>query len=681
MKSKNILLCGAFSLMIFFVFRSWFVNTEILGGDWPYFSQEAINNFPSLPPSWSGTHGNGFGGTIITYGLDTYLYSTGWFFSQILHIPWVIVYKFFWFGMFLFLSIFSSIFLIRTALSKTVLWQKLLGAFLYTANTYILLVTSGGQMGVALAYGIAPLVLAIFMKSMDSFTGTKEEWQSRIKLSLLSGLILSLQILFDFRFAYMTMFAVVLYYLFTMSRQRVAKLFFSLVIPVGISVLLHLFWILPLLVFRQNPTASLDSVYTSVASLQFFSFATFENSLGLLHPNWPENIFGKVAFMKPEFLLLPLLAFSSLLFLTKDVKKNILFFALLSLFGAFLAKGAQAPFGQLYIWAFEHIPGFVMFRDPTKWYLLIALSYSVLIPFALKRIFSIISNTAKFSIKPKIFNLQNIFVVLLISYFFYLIHPAFFGQLGRTFQSHTVPQEYVQLRDKLGTEKSFYRTLWVPRQSRFTYNSYTHPSVEADPLFHATNAAEFSQRLHDPKTQSLLSNRSIKYVIVPYDSLGEIFVKDRKYDPAQPKAYTDELQKITWLSPVDEFHDLAVFQIKQYKDHLFLEKGEFLYRQKNSDLYHVAVVSLRRNNLFFSENYHPSWELHVGDKKIFPQKTPDGLMRFAIPAGEYQGELIFVQRDWYSIGFIISFSSFIILLGVYFMLQYKDFLIYLRNTF
>ena len=72
------------------------------------------------------------------------------------------------------------------------------------------------------------------------------------------------------------------------------------------------------------------------------------------------------------------------------IKKQIRFFLILSLLGVFLAKGSNEPFGQIYIWLFEHIPGFVMFRDPTKWYMLIAVSYSVLIPYSIYKIVNII---------------------------------------------------------------------------------------------------------------------------------------------------------------------------------------------------------------------------------------------------------------------------------------------------
>ena len=167
-----------------------------------------------------------------------------------------------------------------------------------------------------------------------------------------------------------------------------------MIIPLFGLIALHAFWILPAILTHQNPLEQLGSAYSTTGAVKFFSFAALENALSLLHPNWPENLFGKTYFMKPEFLGLPILAYISLLFIstkekTKEQKKTVqyvLYFALLALIAAFLAKGANDPFGEIYLWMFTNIPGFGVFRDSTKWYVLIAISYSLLIPFSLKHL-------------------------------------------------------------------------------------------------------------------------------------------------------------------------------------------------------------------------------------------------------------------------------------------------------
>ena len=147
---------------------------------------------------------------------------------------------------------------------------------------------------------------------------------------------------------------------------------------------------LPSFISRRNPIEDLGLAYSSLEAVKFFSFAKLEDTIGLLHPNWPENVFGKVGFPKPEFFILPLLAFCSLFFIKneeKNKRKYILYFIVLGLLGIFLAKGTNEPFGVIYLWMFNHIPGFVMFRDPSKWYILIVISYSMLIPYSISKIY------------------------------------------------------------------------------------------------------------------------------------------------------------------------------------------------------------------------------------------------------------------------------------------------------
>src|SRR5258708_11768738 len=118
--------------LLFLIYYPWFFHNLIIGGDWPFFYQESVNSFSFFPSVWNYAQNNGLGGQSITYALDSYLYFTGWFFSAFLHIPLPIVYKIVWFGLFLIISSFSSIFLFKTIFPKSILWQQLFASFFYT---------------------------------------------------------------------------------------------------------------------------------------------------------------------------------------------------------------------------------------------------------------------------------------------------------------------------------------------------------------------------------------------------------------------------------------------------------------------------------------------------------------------------------------------------------------------
>lgn len=661
-----------FLIVITLIYRHWIFSFEIIGGDWPYFANESLRNFMGLF-SWEAFRGNGLGGINSAYFIQAYL-SLTIFISSTLRIPWVIVYKIFWFGMFIFLSILSMAYLSGKILPQRSKWAAYLACSLYLVNTYILMVTGGGQMGVALSYSVAPLVLASFMDT-----------DKVLKKSLISGLFAGIQIALDPRLAFITLSAVIIYFVIYSVNHLMNKngnkalllvFFYKLGIPGIIALLLNAYWILALLIFKQNPVKDLGSAYSSVAALKFFSFATFSNTVGLLHPNWPENIFGKVGFMKAEFIFLPILAYSSLFFIKKQ--KNILLFASLGLIGTFLAKGANPPFGQIYEWAFTHLAGFIMFRDPTKWYLLIALSYSILIPFSIEQIYLWLSSKLKaqssspqFKIKK---NLPNVFLIFFISYLLFLIRPAWSGQLGGTFKEHIVPNDYIKLKNLLSSDKAFYRTLWLPRIQRFGFVTNNHPAIEATYLYNATNSAQLARHINDKSAEEKLSDLSIRYVIIPYDSLGEIFIKDRKYNEREYKIFVQVLDNIRWLKKVKGFEKIQVYELAKYTDHFMLSDGGTIdYEMVDPTHYRITFSTYKPASLVFVENYSPYWILKDNDKIIHSTKTQNGLNSFKLEKkGKYNADISYTPQAYYNYGLALSVASFIIIFVSLTMINRKN---------
>jgi hypothetical protein len=452
---------------------------------------------------------------------------------------------------------------------------------------------------------------------------------------------------------------------------------FGYVLPSIFLSLLHAFWILPTVLVHANINSEFGSVFTSTNAVQYFSFAKFENTLGLLHPNWPENIFGKTYFMRPEFLLLPILAFGSLLFIKpleklREQNRSILFFVLLGLVGIFLAKGAQDPFGGVYLWMFDHVPGFVMFRDPTKWYLLIALSYSVLIPFTLSKIYGWLQTKTKFSIfsyqfpiKSKIFNFQNAFVIISVFYLLFLILPALLGQLGGTFKAHTIPWEYQKFSSDLESEKSFGRVLWVPSPQQNAFSSPFHSKISSIDLFQKTNTKDILQEFRKSSTLKLLQGIGVKYVVVPYDSEKEIFLKDRKYDPQQYTAAVHSLQLIPWLKQVSGYGQLAVFEVSNPHEHFWLgnTNRQVSYQFVSPTEYTVSVNSVKKGDkLIFAEGYNSHWILKTTTGNVGSQPYQKVLNSFVIPIdGSFTGRVIFTPQKWVEIGIWISSITMFVL--------------------
>lgn len=495
---KKILFC-LFLLIIILVFRSWIISSGTLSaGDWPYLYAENIREFSWLPDPrflWLAPYYQIFTKILFQIGLS-----------------WEAIERVAWFLPFIVISAFSSYRLTKS----------LLGALIYTTNTYALMVVGGGQMGVALAYGLAPLILRLLINLIDhpASNGSIKYQILNIKYVFTASIGLATQVMFDPRISAITLVAAVLYALFIVGYKRIV----AFIVPVVLTIIVHLYWIVPFLAGGKEFASRL--INATADSVQYLSFGSFSQSLSLLHPNWPENIFGKTYFLRPEFLILPIIAFVALLFAKKEPK--VYFFALLGLVGVFLAKGANEPFGSVYLWLFDHVPGFVVFRDPTKFYILIAIAYSFLIPWSLKKS-------------------KYIFPLVFIAFWTFSIRGAVIGQIGGTFRPMSVPQQYLKLKDFIENDQRSFSTLWVPKRQRFAFSSETHPALEAQEL---------------PKNLNELKQNNVKYVIVPFDSRGEIFLTDRKFDENLYREFLDFATSQERLFRVDLFGPIGVFAIK-----------------------------------------------------------------------------------------------------------------------
>ncbi|OGG28610.1 hypothetical protein A2971_02810 [Candidatus Gottesmanbacteria bacterium RIFCSPLOWO2_01_FULL_46_21] len=439
--------------IIGFIYLPWLTLRPLSAGDWPYLFTENIRAFSWFPEArflW----------------LAPYYQIITKFVVTVVGIRWEVAEKLLWFLPFIILSAFSSYRAFRS-------WISVL---IYTTNTYILMIVGGGQMGVAMAYAIAPLVF-----------------------SRLSFFLIVIQAMFDPRIALLTIVAALF-----VTRPKVKKLLFVLF---GVFVI-HLYWIIPMIFSPSVLGERLSDA--SAGMLKFLSFASFSQTISLLHPNWPENIFGKVYFMQPEFLVIPTIAFSAFLFGSE--KGKAIPYGLLALVGAFLAKGTQEPFGGIYTWLFTYVPGFWLFRDSTKFYLLVALAYAYIIP------------------KSKV---PSILIVLLWAI---LIRQALTHELTGTFQPKPIDPEYIKLKELiLSSEKS--SSFWVPSVSRYAFFSTEHPAI----------AGQIGPE---------------GYIIVPWDSRGEIFLTERQYDDTLRQEYIASVSALPNLQRDPAFTKLAVWKIR-----------------------------------------------------------------------------------------------------------------------
>lgn len=647
-------------LIIFTVYSPWIFHKEIIGGDWPYYYKEMLQEARVFTPLWQN-YENLIGGVSPNFPLLFFQNLIISLFVNFFHLSWSLVSKLFFFFLFIVLSIVSSFRLSSMIFSKKQVLAKVLTVFIYLTNSYILLIAGGGQIGIMLSYALAPLVMAQFISFVEKIRDNLKE--QILKESLTLGLLLAMAIMFDLRIAYLTLLICGFYLLFnrlSILRQKYFTFLFYSLISFLVVIGLHFFWLFP---FIKYNLLQLPKGLLSQDAFTFFSFADFSHTLSFLHPNWPENIFGKVDFMKPEFILIPIIVFLSLFLINKgQKKKEILFFILLGLVGSFLAKGKNLPLGEINTWLFVNIPGMNFFRDSTKFFLLIAISYSIIIPYSLERITSSLSQMEKtrFKVFPFLY-------FLFILYWLFLIQPTLKGQLMGTFKAETVPAEYLTLKNFIINQPQFFRILWFPNLPRFRFYNDTHPMITAADLFGTSEQEKMVDILKQKESQKLLSDLGIKYLIIPYDSEREIFITDRKYDAQKRKSVEAEIDKITWLKKI-ESGKISVYENPIFNNHFWLDKGGIAEIQTMSNSnYKLKINPQNTNTLFFSDSYNPGWVAVVNNQAIHSNKTNEGLNSFLLPNNISMVQVYFLPQRSIVFSYLVSITIFLII--VFYLLR------------
>jgi len=265
--------------------------------------------------------------------------------------------------------------------------------------------------------------------------------------------------------------------------------------------------------------------------------------------------------------------------------------------------------------------------------------------------------------------IPQVFILLVVLYLLFLIRPALLGQLTGTFQPHTVPPEYTKLEKFLDSQKQFSRTLWVPTTQRFGFYSSTHPAISAEDLFHISSVSGVIAELKKQKTKNMLQEAGVKYVIVPYDSEGEIFLNDRKYDNAEYLSTINSVGKITYLTPIPGFGKIAVFEVPSPNDHFWLQGGGSVSSTFiNPTKYTVDVENVKKGErLVFSEGYDKYWTAILPNTQITSKLYNNLFNSFVLPQnGSYSLTIFYTPQKWVDMGLWISGLT-ALAIGIYFI--------------
>jgi hypothetical protein len=484
----------------------------------------------------------------------------------------------------------------------------IIGALVFAFNTYYLAILSQGHILLTIAGAFALLGLVAFVNLLEKEKGY---W------AIISALLLFISCIYDLRVFYIIAGMAVLYaayFYWTVKpikpKQLISKWYIFL--PLILVLLLNVYWVVPSFfagILSNNPL--LDR------GLFGNGFWQLASSITLFHPFWTgaTPIWFVTQAIPFYFWLVPIAAFSALFINRKN--KNILFFGALALVGIFFTKQVDDPFSKIYPWLFVHVPGFNAFREATKFYFIIAVAYSVLIG----SLVNWLLQSSKGIFRRRWVKYAPVAVIALL--FLWNTKPLLNGQMKTLISPRNIPDDYVQMQKVFDQQPDYYRVLWLPRVATWDNNNHNHISLDGTKLLSSQKITSVNESsivndianlLKKPTTPQLLSELSVKYIVVPIsdpendDDLFSLSRGDRNVLIA-------ELDKLNYLKRVDVgTKNVIVYESNNRYSHFWVAGNSNVdWQFINSSEYKIRVAkSLTQINLNFSEKYHDKWQVAAG---------------------------------------------------------------------
>ncbi|MFA5724200.1 MAG: hypothetical protein WC979_08140 [Candidatus Pacearchaeota archaeon] len=682
------------TLVIIFliVYNKWIFNWGIItNGDWPYAVKEAvIDHYLGFLNTWRGN--TGFGGLVLDLGqAPTYIIYglfakfLGWNYNiseRIVHLlPAAII------------ASLSSYFLFKEYFKSNL--PAFVGSIVYSYNTYFLF-SNSGHLTLMAAYAIAPILFYLIKKTFET------NQNKYVALSAITGFIISA---YEPRGFYVIALILCLYALFLYflgEEKYISKnsnsFAIKFILIMFLIFLMNFFWILSLM--KSNSLTGNALLDRDLFGSMFWKFPY---SITLHHPWWSgESITSFINQKIPIFFwLIPLFAFLGLILNRKN--RLIIFFGLIALIGILISKQIDQPFSGVYTWLYSNLPGFKAFREASKFYFFIVISYSVLIAGFADWINKNLHKTRIDKI------IKFILITLIIGLFLFNTLSIINQKMGRTFVQREIPEDYLILNDYISSQEEYFRTLWIPKDSRWGTYTDNHPkisnieTVEGDlkeltdyRLYGADWPAKYKviDIYNKNYSSNLLDVSSIKYVIIP--------LRDTKNDDDffidygnSTQFYIDTLDNLNYLTEIEVgTEEVKVYENEGYLDHIYissinqslkdLDKSKISnvrYKQIDSTSYKIYFNSTEPFYLYFSEAYNSNWKLASKDFKWYSgfknknyvfneahfksygflngwQIDPSELNKNA--DGTYELTIYFQPQSYFYLGLIISLITLIL---------------------
>jgi len=596
------------------IYFKWFSFAPFVNGDWGFlFKQSLISNF--FPSIWT----TGFGDINIILWRYPFDFLNGIF--GYLGFDSNVAEKFLYFWPIIFIAPVSSFLLVKKITKSNL--AGFIGSLIFSYNTYFLSIDTAGHELLTIAFSWAVFAILSFVYLMET--------KKRIFIPL-TALLLFIVGSYDLRSLYITAGALVFYagYHQLIIEQSWRKSLLANVLNSFLSffvlLLLNLYWILPC-IFAKTLTSN---AILSRAILEG-NFYNLQSATVLFYPFWTGAVttwffVQKIPF---TFWLYPILAFAGLAVGRKN--KQIVFFGLLAVIGIFLTKQNAPPFSVVYTFLYSYVPGFSAFREASKFYFLIAISYAVLIGVFAFSVWNYLKN-AKYA---------KYFLIFLIALLpLWNTAPLLSGWIGTLFVPKVIPSNLKSVSSYLSVQNKYSKIFWINRDISWVFSTNSHPLVDGSvgKIEAWANQAKINLNyLNLNSDQQLDNQKMLRFIksdvgrrMLSIGSFGYLVVSEESNDFTGPnssawRSFGGLLKNIRYLKQVSNgIPNTLLFKNQEQRPHVDLTlekeniKKDVAYKQVDFRELGPSEYSINANNikepfyLNFSDNFNPNWKLYVG---------------------------------------------------------------------
>ncbi len=553
---KNIVAISALVILSAIAFHEWFTFNIFFSGDW-YF--EFSRNVQTLKAAgiWDANDTGAINLLISRYPIDLLANIIATMFAVNSNVVDVFVF-------YLPVIVVTPIagYLIGKQVFKTNLAGFIAG-LIFSFNSYFLAITTQGHILINIAAAFCTLSLYYVVKILN------EESVHKLRDALLASLFVFAASAYDFRIVYIYAFIFIGYALIKINKHNTVDFLKYIGVIVTATIALSLYWILPIV--KSSSLADNDILNRALFGSEYWTLAS---AITLHHPFWTGSATDWFHLQGiPAFAyLIPIAAILGLYVYRKN--KVVLYFGVVTIIGILLSKQESEPFTQLYSWLYAHFPGFSAFREATKFYILIALGYSILIA-------GFVQYGARKKWRVKNLRLGYIPAIIVSALFIINVIPYVDGSVKGLTAPRTIPTDYTVLQKATQADNENYRTAWLPSVPIWSYQDLNHPKLNMMSLLSGKLPylvgdkddtlwnEEFKNFFKNPVAQQIISNANVKYVAVAIrdpENENDFF----KYYGDSRQDYIDMLNKVGWLKRVDVgTKDVAVYENSTYKPYVF----------------------------------------------------------------------------------------------------------------